>query len=133
MLKAYGSGGRLFTTGKEAEVGMFYGVELLPKVQDEIQLVGPPWALPSPDTAGRDTEPDCPPAFDEWCHACSVIELQPAKSLVFSVPREALCGDRMIYLVFNYAWEQRAGYAGMDDEPEHRVYFSSRDLPKQSP
>lgn len=58
--------------------------------------------------------------------------IQPGDSLIFSIPREHLTKDLKIYVGFQYEWEKRKGYVGIDGEPEHHVYFSSNDLPKMS-
>jgi len=48
--------------------------------------------------------------------------------MIFSVPREALCKNLKIYLVYNYAWE-RDKHQSFEYEPEHRVYFEGSNLP----
>jgi hypothetical protein len=134
VLKAHGGGGGVFATGKEEEVGMFYGVEEFREREESIlrePLEPPPPSLPSGLDPGWDKKPapaptiieeDCPVPASSWCfHVCSVISLPPGKSLVFSLPRETLCKNLRVYLVFNYSWEARNGFVG--EAPEHRVYF----------
>jgi hypothetical protein len=56
--------------------------------------------------------------------------LPPGSSIIFSVPREHLSPDLMIFIRFNYEWEYGERTFG-SDEPEHRVYFRASDLPKK--
>jgi hypothetical protein len=135
VLKAHGGGGRIFATGNKEEVGMFYGVEEFRErveiVMRDAPLEPPPPSLPSgldPEWDKRPApippriEEDCPAPANDWCfHVCSVVSLAPGKSLVFSLPRETLCKNLRVYLVFNYSWEARNGFVG--EAPEHRVYF----------
>lgn len=54
--------------------------------------------------------------------------IQPGNSIIFSVPREFLAKNLKIYTLFNYEWESDKGQMNAD-EPHHRVYFYSTDLP----
>jgi hypothetical protein len=56
--------------------------------------------------------------------------LPSGSSIIFSVPREHLSKDLAIFIRFNYEWEYEDG-TFRSDEPEHRVYFRTSDLPKQ--
>jgi len=131
VLSAYGAGGYAFAKGNEEEIGMFYGVEEIPKPR-EIAVGSPTLVLPpaTQTTTGKDQEAskdkyqECEIPLGNWCHACSIIKLQPGKSLLFSVPREHLCKNHKLYLIYQYEWEEYAG------EPEHRVYFYGTDIPK---
>jgi hypothetical protein len=142
VLNAYGAGGYVFATGKEDEVGMFYGVDEVQERNDLISVDArlnwgqppPPGSDPDwkkrPDPVPPKIEEDCPAPSDDWCfHVCSSITLPPGKSLVFSVPRETLCKNLRIYLVFNYSWETRNGFVAQN-MPEHRVYFYGKELLK---
>jgi hypothetical protein len=129
VLHAYGAGGYTFARGDEEEVGMFYGIEEVSEPKGLAVFTRSQKDKP-PETAEQDGERDCSPLYDNWCHVCSTIILPPGKSLLFSLPRESLCEKHKIYLVYNYEWEKREGYAGMDAEPQHRVYFYGRDIPK---
>jgi hypothetical protein len=57
--------------------------------------------------------------------------LPPGSSVVFSVPREHLSKELVIFLRFNYEWEY-GDRAVKSNEPEHRVYFRAADLPQQT-
>jgi hypothetical protein len=142
VLNAYGAGGRVFATGKEEEVGMFYGVEEFHPRSEVMISEAPryPMAVPvpgsdpdwnkRPDPIPPRIEEDCPALAADWCiHLCSLITLPPGKSLVFSVPRETLCKNLRIYLLFNYSWETRNGFV-VENAPEHRVYFNGTELLK---
>ena len=135
VLNAHGAGGHVFATGKEEEVGMFYGVEEVRQGSGLVRIEPALSEMPQPPAPGSDPdwkkrpdpvspkiEEDCPLPSDDWCHVCSSIILKPGKSLLFSVPRETLCKNLRIYLVFNYAWETRG------NEPEHRVYVYGSEL-----
>lgn len=50
-------------------------------------------------------------------------------SILFSVPREELIDDLMVYVPFKYEWEY-GERAFRTDEPEHRICFRASDLPK---
>ena len=39
------------------------------------------------------------------CHVCSIIKLQPGKTLLFSIPRENIAEDFILRFKFNYDWE----------------------------
>lgn len=128
--------------GKEKEIGMFYGIEEIPKMREIVAgpIAGPPPLPPAnqgiilppsaqPSTgkdsdAGKDKYQECGPTFGHWCHLCMSIKLQPGKSLLFSIPREHLCRSHKLYLKYRYEWE------GDGQEPEHRVYFYGTNLPK---
>jgi hypothetical protein len=124
LLNAYGAGGYAFARGDEQEIGMFYGVEKVEKPKGlfiEAPILEPSLLEKSSKTQSLNTEKDkyeeCDIPPGNWCHSCSIIELKPGKSLLFSVPREYLCRNHKLYLVYQYEWEQHVG------EPEHRVYF----------
>jgi len=141
-LKAYGAPDKAFARGNEEEVGMFYEVEAAPKPQlvfsDSPTL--PPLELPSSgtqqpkvntvETLEIEKYKDCEVAFGDRCHACSVIELPPGKSLLFSVPREHLCENLMLYVSYNYQWEFDEGRFAGSGEPQHNVYFYGSQIPK---
>lgn len=55
--------------------------------------------------------------------------LRPGGSVLFVVPRDYLKDFLAIYFPFNYEWEMESGRM-RSDEPEHRVYFRSWNLPK---
>jgi hypothetical protein len=59
----------------------------------------------------------------------SVSFLPPGGSVIFFVPRSYLKGPLAIYLLFAYEWEMENGHTRAD-EPEHRVYFRSWNLPE---
>ncbi len=145
ILNSHGAGGYVFARGIEEEIGMFYGIEevhkqamssdaphLLPVI-----LPSSPFELQTPKTESpappKVEEEKCDAPREDWCHVCSTIRLPPGKSLLFSLPRESLCKNLKIYLVYNYDWEKREGYSGMNEEPQHRVYFYRLDIPPKSP
>jgi hypothetical protein len=126
LLKAQGADGRVFAKGNEKEIGMFYGVEKIPETIGEIRMEGFP-AKPQPVQATtKDRYEECEVPSGHWCHVCSTIELRPGKSILFSVPRDYLCRNHMLYVIYQYEWEEYVG------EPEHRVYFLGNSLPKDS-
>jgi hypothetical protein len=143
VLNASGTGGRVFVTGKEEEIGMFFGVEEVRQGPSTVNIDGytpppslvSPWEVkpqpnPTPLPVPPEIEEDCPAQGDNWCvHVCSVIRLPPGKSVMFSLPRETLCKNLRIYLVFNYSWETQNGFVG--EAPEHRVYFYGSELLKK--
>jgi len=145
VFDAHGASGEAFARGTEEEIGLFVSVEEVPKVR-QFEVVSspltdrqppPPGTLREPPLQGQPLlvpnikeEENCSPPYRDSCHVCSNIRLAPGKSIVFSVPREMLCEDRKIYVVYNYDWEEREGI--MVDEPEHRVYFYGSALPKVS-
>jgi hypothetical protein len=145
VLNAYGAGGYVFETGKAEEVGMFYGVEEVQRRSELMRIEQPLSDMPQPPPPGSDPDwkkrpdpaplrikEDCPVPADDRCgHVCSSITLRPGKSLLFSVPRETLCKNLRIYLVFNYAWETQEGFVA-GNEPEHRVYFYGSELSKRA-
>jgi hypothetical protein len=143
VLDAHGASGEAFARGTEEEVGLFVSVEEVLKVRQfevrsspltDPQPLPPGSAIEQPIQAQPSATPrskeqqNCSPAYQDSCHVCSNIRLASGKSIMFSVPREMLCEDRMIYVVYNYDWEGRDGI--MVDEPEHRVYFYGSALPK---
>jgi hypothetical protein len=127
------------------EVRVFYGVEEIPKPITPIQffvprLIAPPPppgapAQPPPQTEAvsqskTETSKDCEAPTGDWgTHVVAPITLPPGKSMIFSVPRETLCKNLKIYLMYNYAWEKHDKHHSFDYEPEHRVYFEGSDLP----
>lgn len=132
-------------TGEDQEVRVFYGVEEVPKPRDQIQVTAPPILAPPPGSsqATAQTEAlsqsktevlkDCEAPPDDWgIHVVAPITLPPGKSMIFSVPREALCRNLKIYLSYNYSWERHDKYRPFDYEPEHRVYFEGSDLPQSA-
>jgi hypothetical protein len=54
--------------------------------------------------------------------------LPSGSSVIFSVPREHLSKGLAIFVRFNYEWEY-GSRTFRSDEPEHRAYFRSFDLP----
>jgi hypothetical protein len=65
------------------------------------------------------------------CHVCSLNELGPGNTLIFSVPRGALGDGRAIRVRFSYAWEDQNDVAG-GREATHYVFFDGSRLPPQS-
>jgi hypothetical protein len=138
VLQAHGASGKSLTTGKEEEVGMFYGVEEVQKssfgdIPDipsrsrmESQLTDE--EIKASQEASKYEYCDVPPS--SFCHFCSVIQLPPGKSLLFSLPRETLCGNLITYISYQYDWENDWGFGS---EPEHRVYFYGSELAKKKP
>jgi hypothetical protein len=131
-------------TDEDREVTVFYGVEEIPKPIGPIEFSVPRYVTPPPPGAPAqpppqtealsqskaETSKNCEAPPGDWgTHVVAPITLPPGKSMVFSVPREALCKNLKIYLVYNYAWERRDKYQSFDYEPEHRVYFKGSDLP----
>jgi len=127
------------------EVRVFYGIERIPEPRDIIRISPLPVVQPPPpgsstgntSQANASIKPkqeeanDCEPPPDDWgMHLVSPITLPPGKSMVFSVPKEALCKNLRIYLKYNYSWERHDRYRPFDYEPEHRVYFEGSELPK---
>jgi hypothetical protein len=132
-------------TRNDEEVTVFYGVEEIPKIRGEAIISSPlviePPRLPSfeqspvqsqgPDPPKLEKAEECEAPPGDWgIHVVAPITLPPGKSMIFSVPREALCKNLKIYIVYNYAWEKHDEYRPFDYEPEHRVYFWGSDLPK---
>ena len=136
ILEAHGTNG-VFATGKEEEVGMFYGVEEVPRSLKAVSsdYDNPPDPRESSRMSNAETKAFvaahkydiCEVPVSYSCHVCSTIELPPGKSLLFSLPRETLCGNLKSYVSFKYKWEDE-DVAG--EEPEHRVYFYGSQLPK---
>jgi len=62
-------------------------------------------------------------------HVHSVIDLEPGKSFLFSIPKEHLADGLKISVEFKYSWEKDFSYDG----PKHIVYYSSEDLPPGMP
>ena len=138
FLQAQGASGNALATGKEQEIGMFYGVEEVRRRSSPIPESTDTSDLPRPGESSRTSEAEAN-AFAEahkydycevppgvFCHFCSVIKLSPGKSLLFSLPRETLCGNLKTYISYQYDWEKDWD----DNEPEHRIYFYGSDLPK---
>lgn len=118
MLKAYG------TSDTNEEVGLFYGVERVPRGASLPTVIAPSLGLPE-RAAGRAKARECEPPSDHWCHVCSRIQLRPGGTILFSVPREALCENLMLYVVYNYSFEaDERGWVSAR-EPQHRVYFNA--------
>jgi hypothetical protein len=132
-------------TRNDEEVTLFYRVEEIPKTRGEVTISSPlviePPPLPSfeqplvqsqaPDPPKAEKAGDCKAPSGDWgIHVVAPITLPPSKSMIFSVPREALCRNLKIYIVYNYSWEKQDEYRPFDYEPEHRVYFRGSDLPK---
>ena len=128
---------------EDQEVTVFYGVEEIPKPIGAITISLPLYvqplppgssAQPAPQTEAlsqskTDPSKDCEAPSGDWGgDVVAPITLPPGKSMIFSVPREALCKNLKIYLMYNYAWERRDKYQSFDDEPEHRVYFEGSNL-----
>jgi len=126
---------------EDQEVTVFYGVEEIPK---PISAIAVPPIVPRPlpgslaqsapqtealTQSKTETSKDCEAPPGDWgsCFA-TAITLPAGKSMIFSVPREALCKNLKIYLVYNYAWE-RDKHQSFEYEPEHRVYFEGSNLP----
>ena len=129
VLQAYGAGGYIFTKPDAEEIGMFYGVEEVPRLG--VTLGTGDSENPSLSTQQPVKPPDsyenCEVALGYWSSTVTIIELKPGKSFLFSLPREALCHNLRAYTLYQYTWEKDNG-----SEPEHRVYFYGRDLPKES-
>jgi hypothetical protein len=144
VLDARGAGGQSFSRGDEKEIGLFVSVEEVPKSNEfRVSSVSEYRSAPlapglqentglsqPPTSVVVEEEKNCSAPYIDSCHVCSNIKLAPGKSLVFSVPRETLCKNLKIYIVYNYDWEGREGFMG--EEPEHRVYFYGSSLPKPS-
>jgi|SRR5882724_1015848 len=137
LLDVHGAGGTVFSRGDEHEIGMFYGVEKIPVPRSRLTILQS--YIPNPgETGNRKPEAakteeskyhDCELRSGNWCHVCSRIQLGAGKSLLFSVPRETLCDNLMIYIVYSYKWED---HNGETLEPEHRIYFYGNHVPGQS-
>ena len=139
VLLAQGAAGHAFALAKEEEVGLFVSVEEVPEPSLRvIRSIELPLAVPEslrekdvekqqPSITPVKEERNCSTPYVDSCHLCSSIKLAPGKSFVFSVPRETLCKNLKIYIVFNYDWE------GTGDEPEHRVYYYGSTLPERVP
>lgn len=127
LLMAQGADGLTFAKGDEEEVGMFYGVEGIPKEEEHSGPVDLyPSKPPEPATVQapvKDKYDECEIPPGHWCHVCSIIELKSKKSFLFSVPRDWLCKNLQLYVVYQYEWEEDVG------EPEHRVYFEGSKIP----
>jgi hypothetical protein len=139
VLLAQGASDKSLTTGKDEEVGLFYGVE-------EVQMSNtygiipdiPPQPRMPPQLTDEEIKADleaskyeyCEVPSSKFCHFCSVIRLSPGKSLLFSLPRETLCGNLKTYIAYQYDWENDWGFG---NEPEHRVYFYGSELSKKKP
>ena len=133
-------------TGEDREVRVFDGVEKVPEPRDEIRvstqlpiiLPPPPGSSQQPTAQTETVSPtdievykDCEAPPDDWgIHVVAPIRLPPGRSMIFSVPREALCKNLKIYRKYNYSWENDDRYRSFDYEPEHRVYFEGSELPK---
>lgn len=113
-------------------VALYYGVERVPESRPIVYRIIPPLPQGSPfDPPQVHTQPSKKPEVDKYIN-CDVppgnwrtidvvsppILLPPGKSMIFSVPRETLCKNLMLYIEYNYAWEKWGV-----DEPQHRVYF----------
>ena len=127
-----------FVNEREDEI-VFYGVEeviergdLINRDPPPVVDPPPPGSPPEPEVATKPTTqvPDykeCVRAPDDWgIDVVSPITVPPGRSMIFSVPREALCRNLIIYIKYNYSWEQSEKY----NEPEHRVYFAGSQLPE---
>lgn len=128
-------------TRNDEEVTVFYGVEEVPKprgpfVSPSLPVLPfpyepPPSQTPASEPPKVENDKDCEVPSGDWgIDVVSPVRLPPGKSLIFSVPRETLCKNLMIYIVYNYSWEKQSEYNTFGDEPEHRVYFHGSDLPK---
>lgn len=136
VLSAGGFDSEMDATGKEVEVGLFYGFE---EISTPLSRSGSEFFAPrDPREASRMTElsyieahkyDKCEVQSNESCRFCSAIQLQPGKSFLFSLPREELCQNLKTYISYQYDWEDDWGFG---NEPRHRVYFSGADLPKKS-
>ncbi len=129
VLRAYGAGGYVFTTADAEEIGMFYGVEEVPRIGSQLGTGDPENPLPPPPQKQPEPYEDCEVALGYRSSTASVIELPPGKTFLFSLPREALCRNLRAYISYQYKWENDYG---VGKEPEHRVYFYGRDLPKET-
>jgi hypothetical protein len=77
------------------------------------------------DAQKNNKEADCEKLdFFSGGDVFTTIELQPGRSLTFTVPREYLCKKNYICVNFEYEWERRS------DEPEHTVCFYGYSIPK---
>lgn len=129
------------------EMRVFYGVEKVPEPRGVIKVSVPPIILPPPPGSSQEmptqlesvsqskieSSKDCEAPPDDWgIDIVAPITLPPGRSMLFSVPREALCKNLKIYLKYNYSWEKHDRYRPFDYEPEHRLYFEGSELPKSS-
>lgn len=130
-------------TSEDQEVRVFYGVEEVLEPADAIRIDTPITGQPPPPGSSvgsasptetlskprEQSDEDCEAPPGDWgAHVVAPITLPPGKSMIFSVPREALCKNLKIYLKYNYSWERRDRDQRFDYEPEHRVYFEGSDL-----
>lgn len=59
-------------------------------------------------------------------HVCNVVNLEPGKSLLFSVPANHVAQGLKIRITFNFSWERYGDVlAGL--EPQHSVFFYTPD------
>jgi hypothetical protein len=69
--------------------------------------------------------------IEDKCHTCSFSNIEPGRSLLFSLPSDSLSKDQGIRVLFNYGWEKQNDVLS-GREPEHYAYFYSSQLPKSS-
>ena len=67
--------------------------------------------------------------LERQCHVCSLNNLNPGRSLLFSLPREYLTKGQVIRVKFSYGWEGSDAIFA-DREPDHYVYFHASKLPQ---
>jgi hypothetical protein len=58
----------------------------------------------------------------------SISRIPPGVSVIFSVAREHLSNDRRIFVDFNYIWEVDEHGATRNNEPDHRLEYTSYQL-----
>lgn len=102
------------------EAGLFYEVE---RIRGEETTETPN------GVAIRQSEIDEIPVGYRRGHTSSPLVLRPARSVLFSIPREHLAKDLAIRVGFHYEWEGVSGFIRLA-EPQHSVYFYSRNLPE---
>lgn len=123
------------------DASLFYEVEKLPKPRMVMFESSSPLPVLSPTQPQENTSLTAPvvedqeecEAFSERCHSCSIINLPPGRSILFSVPREHLCKDVRLYVSYSYGWEGKDARDFFGDyEPQHNAVFFGSRLPKRA-
>lgn len=126
------------------EAKLYYDIEAVPERSESFSISEPiPTLIPLPSgTPPQDhslpknveieTEEDKVVPTGPRCHVCSVIPLGAGRSILFSVPREHLAKNLVIYVHYNYSWERDKsdGVFARSDEPRHSVSFYASNLPE---